>query len=258
MSSVAPSPGGYRSVGAPISSYSVAPAPVPYQPGMQQSVSGPTLGVGGAVNGRSRLGSAASINSSPAPSVPYTAGFAGGPPLTARPAASVSYSSEGTLQAEVARRKAAESRVAELEALVARLRSRISTLEGRSPATEKGPRKRPQSNASAKRQAQAVSAQPPEESQDDAIDTAIRTYLEHNPDFPVSIQKVAPNFYVFGDRGTVYVAQRGEHIVVRVGGGYKSLQVFMDERALMVTRDNAAAFRKQVLKNEAARQQMQK
>merc|ERR1719324_1481306 len=76
---------------------------------------------------------------------------------------------------------------------------------------------------------------------DDPIDRAICEYLERNPDFPVSVQKVAPSHYVFGDRGTVYVTQRGEHIVVRVGGGYKSLQVFMDERALMVTREAAAA-----------------
>jgi len=76
---------------------------------------------------------------------------------------------------------------------------------------------------------------------DDAIDKAICAYLERNPDFPVSIQKVAPNYYVFGDRGTVYVTERGKHIVVRVGGGFKSLQVFMDERALMLTRETASA-----------------
>ena len=75
-----------------------------------------------------------------------------------------------------------------------------------------------------------------DDEEEDPIDSAICEYLERNPDFPVSIQKVASNHYVFGDRGTVYVTQRGEHIVVRVGGGFKSLQVFMDERALMVTR----------------------
>merc|ERR1719163_1117802 len=69
---------------------------------------------------------------------------------------------------------------------------------------------------------------------EDPIDVAISEYLAKNQDFPVSVTKLAPNYYVFGDRGQVYVTQRGEHIVVRVGGGYKSLQVFMDERALMV------------------------
>lgn len=46
--------------------------------------------------------------------------------------------------------------------------------------------------------------------------------------------EVAPNHYVFGDRGKVYITQRGEHVVVRVGGGFKSLQAFMDERVLFV------------------------
>jgi len=46
-------------------------------------------------------------------------------------------------------------------------------------------------------------------------------FLERHPDFPVVAQKVAPNHYTFGDRGTVYVTQRGDHIVVRVGGGFK-------------------------------------
>mmetsp|Transcript_122696 Transcript_122696/g.291798 ORF Transcript_122696/g.291798 Transcript_122696/m.291798 type:complete len:173 (+) Transcript_122696:1-519(+) len=143
------------------------------------------------------------------------------------------------LQAEVARRQAAEARVQELEALVARLQNRVAVLEGR-----------PAKGGSSRRSglSQALKESEPREEvngEEDSIDRVIRTYLEHNPDFPVSIQKVAPNFYVFGDRGTVYIQQRGEHVVVRVGGGYKSLQVFMDERALMVTRDNAAAVRKQ-------------
>lgn len=131
------------------------------------------------------------------------------------------------LQAEIARRQAAEARVRELEALVARLRLRIDMLEGGRPVPIKQ---------------RAIAEMEEEESAiDDPIDRAICEYLERNPDFPVSVQKVAPNYYVFGDRGTVYVTQRGEHIVVRVGGGYKSLQVFMDERALMVTREAAAA-----------------
>lgn len=87
---------------------------------------------------------------------------------------------------------------------------------------------------------------------DDPIDQAICEYLERNPDFPVSIQKVADNYYVFGDRGTVYVTKRGEHIVVRVGGGFKSLQVFMDERALMVTRENATALNERAQGQSAA------
>jgi len=132
---------------------------------------------------------------------------------------------DAILQAEISRRQAAEARVRELESLVARLRGRISTLEGKRTVS-------PPKHAEAEREEVTV---------DDPIDRAICEYLERNPDFPVSIQKVAPNYYVFGDRGTVYVTQRGEHIVVRVGGGFKSLQVFMDERALMVTRDSAGA-----------------
>jgi len=127
------------------------------------------------------------------------------------------------LQAEIARRQAAEARVRELEALVARLRLRVDMLEGGRPVPIK--------------QRAIVEMEEEESAIDDPIDRAICEYLERNPDFPVSVQKVAPNYYVFGDRGTVYVTQRGEHIVVRVGGGYKSLQVFMDERALMVTGD---------------------
>lgn len=139
------------------------------------------------------------------------------------------------LQAEVARRVAAETRVRELEALVSRLRGRISTLD-RDLARAQG--KRP-ATAPAKSPADVGAPSPTELARDNPIDRAISEYLDRNPDFPVSIQKLAPNLYVFGDRGTVYVTQRGEHIVVRVGGGFKSLQVFMDERALMVTRDNA-------------------
>lgn len=135
------------------------------------------------------------------------------------------------LQAEVARRQAAEHRVRDLEALVARLRGRIAVLEGKTPARSTG---------DAKHSAR-VEVEEEEPTTDDPIDRAICNYLERNPDFPVVVQKVANNYYVFGDRGTVYVTQRGEHIVVRVGGGFKSLQVFMDERALMVTREAAAA-----------------
>jgi len=132
-------------------------------------------------------------------------------------------------QAERQRREEAEAKVQELEGILSRLKHRIAVLEGRKvdrripePAREEPLREDPNEV-------------------EDPIDAAICEYLELNPDFPVSIQKVAANHYVFGDRGTVYVTQRGEHIVVRVGGGFKSLQVFMDERALMVNRDSAAA-----------------
>ncbi|CAE7597955.1 unnamed protein product [Symbiodinium sp. CCMP2456] len=131
------------------------------------------------------------------------------------------------LQAEVARRKAAESRVQELEALVARLQNRVAVLEGK-------PKGGPRRSVPARKQGVDTQVYAEDDEEEDSIDTAIRTYLEHNPDFPVSIQKVAPNYYVFGDRGTVYIQQRGEHVVVRVGGGYKSLQVFMDARAQVV------------------------
>lgn len=137
------------------------------------------------------------------------------------------------LQAEIVRRQAAEARVRDLEALVGRLRHRIVGLEAarRREGVAGG------KNGVVKAGVDAL----PEMQPDDAIDQAICEYLERNPDFPVSIQKVAPNYYVFGDRGTVYVTQRGEQFVVRIGGGYKSLQVFMDERALMLTRETAAA-----------------
>lgn len=133
----------------------------------------------------------------------------------------------GDLQAEIARRQAAEARVRELEALVSRLRQRCAALEGKRVAASE-----PQQQGLESEEDGMLT---------DPIDRTICEYLERNPDFPVSVQKVAPNYYVFGDRGTVYVTQRGEHIVVRVGGGFKSLQVFMDERALMVTREAAAA-----------------
>jgi len=157
------------------------------------------------------------------------------------------------LQAETQRRQAAEARVRELEALVTRLRSRISSLEASKRALiansggENGNR--------TKRQDAVVSAETVDDTgpDDDAIDKAIRAYLDRNPDFPVSIQKVAPNHYTFGDRGTVYVTQRGDHIVVRVGGGFKSLQVFMDERALMLTREAAGAVSEKA--NQALQQQ---
>ncbi|CAE7530485.1 unnamed protein product [Symbiodinium natans] len=147
----------------------------------------------------------------------------GGSPQGVAPgqAPSIGLQADG-LQAEVARRKAAESRVQELEALVARLQNRVAVLEA-----EGKPKGGPRRSAPARKQ-DADAQVSAEDEEEDSIDTAIRTYLEHNPDFPVSIQKVAPNYYVFGDRGTVYIQQRGEHVVVRVGGGYKSLQVFMD------------------------------
>lgn len=139
-----------------------------------------------------------------------------------------------TLQAEIARRQAAEARVRELEAVVMHLQQRIAILEGGS---------QPPRKPSPRRTAKVTPPPPkaPEPPTEDPIDRAICEYLERNPDFPVSIQKVAHNYYVFGDRGTVYATQRGDHIVVRVGGGYKSLQVFMDERALMVTGEAAGA-----------------
>lgn len=140
------------------------------------------------------------------------------------------------LQAEINRRQAAEARVRELEALVTRLRQRITSLEGKRTA-----------GSETRRGVEDIDHGHEDLIIDDPIDRAICEYLERNPDFPVSIQKVAPNYYVFGDRGTVYVTQRGEHIVVRVGGGFKSLQVFMDERALMVTRDAASALSEKML-----------
>jgi len=158
------------------------------------------------------------------------------------PANSPTPVSDTTLQAEIARRHAAESRVRELEALVAKLRGRLAALEGR---REGSPSPGGSATAESGRRQHRCETPPPgacgEPAGDDPIDLAICEYLERNPDFPVSIQKVAHNYYVFGDRGTVYVTKRGEHIVVRVGGGFKSLQVFMDERALMVTREHAAA-----------------
>jgi len=127
-------------------------------------------------------------------------------------------------QVEHQRRLKAEAKVKELEGILTRLKSRIAVLEGRK----------------SDKRSMEENALEDQLSAEDPIDAAICEYLELNPDFPVSIQKVANNHYVFGDRGPVYVTQRGEHIVVRVGGGFKSLQVFMDERALMVSRDAAA------------------
>eukprot|EP00930_Biecheleria_cincta_P044995 TRINITY_DN31001_c0_g1_i1.p1 TRINITY_DN31001_c0_g1~~TRINITY_DN31001_c0_g1_i1.p1 ORF type:complete len:243 (-),score=46.47 TRINITY_DN31001_c0_g1_i1:38-766(-) len=221
---------------------SVSPPPAFVQPqGMMYNLSSPSLQAQSCpspyVHGSSIIVPSAA-SSVTAPSQFASVRQTMGTPLTARAAPTPATS----LQAEVARRKAAESRVAELEALVDRLRARVATLEGKRPGAEQGrssPGRRPMGAQKARHEEKEM------EPEEDAIDEAIRTYLEHNPDFPVSIQKVAPNFYVFGDRGTVFVQQRGAHIVVRVGGGYKSLQVFMDERALMVTRDNAAAVRKQ-------------
>eukprot|EP00928_Gymnodinium_smaydae_P086798 TRINITY_DN71221_c0_g1_i1.p2 TRINITY_DN71221_c0_g1~~TRINITY_DN71221_c0_g1_i1.p2 ORF type:complete len:290 (+),score=61.81 TRINITY_DN71221_c0_g1_i1:72-941(+) len=158
------------------------------------------------------------------------------------------------LEVEIARRQAAEARARELEALVAQLRRRIANLEAGGGATRgarggASPRGRQGSQPPAtSRQRKsgpatngAATAKEEEMPLDDPIDRSICEYLERHPDFPVPIQKVAQNNYVFGDRGTVYITQRGQHTVVRVGGGFKSLQVFMDERALMVTGDTAAA-----------------
>lgn len=159
-----------------------------------------------------------------------------------------------SLQAEIARRQAAEARVRELEGVVAQLQHRVAILEsgnGRSPRKAAGGRSASAgprvskvvtpSTAASSPAAKSTSVDTAAKPTEDPIDRAICEYLERNPDFPVSIQKVAHNYYVFGDRGTVFATQRGDHIVVRVGGGYKSLQVFMDERALMVTREAAGA-----------------
>lgn len=157
---------------------------------------------------------------------------------------------------EVRRRIQAEARVRDLEAYVARLETRIAALQSRSTSPGRKPMPREGSpgrkvasspNMSARGAANGREALRQAEipQVDDPIDRAICDYLDQNPDFPVSIQKVAPNRYVFGDRGTVYVTQRGDHIVVRVGGGFKSLQVFMDERALMLTGEAAGAHAQQ-------------
>lgn len=135
----------------------------------------------------------------------------------------------GGIQAEIAKRQAAEARVKELEAIVLQLQRRLAVYQGRKPPTRL---------SSKELLPEPEETGPPS---DDPIDRAIGDYLDRHPEFPVYIQKVGPNHYVFGDRGTVYVTQRGEHFVVRVGGGFKSLKVFMDERALMVTRENASA-----------------
>jgi hypothetical protein len=135
------------------------------------------------------------------------------------------------LEHEVARRQAAEAKVRALEAQVAQLQQRLARYEGkRERANELPPE--PERLPTRDERDEGWTA-------DDAIDQAIWEYLELNPDYPVSIKKVAPNYYSFGDRGTVYLSQRGEHIVVRVGGGFKSLQVFMDERSLMGMRDSS-------------------
>lgn len=166
--------------------------------------------------------------------------------------ASTATTVSGSLQAEIARRQAAEARVRELEAMVAQLQQRVAALEsgsgGRPPrkagegrAASASPRASKVAASSAAASADKGMSMEASKPTEDPIDRAICEYLERNPDFPVSIQKVAHNYYVFGDRGTVYATQRGDHIVVRVGGGYKSLQVFMDERALMVTRETATA-----------------
>eukprot|EP00448_Togula_jolla_P000106 CAMPEP_0170606132 /NCGR_PEP_ID=MMETSP0224-20130122/20343_1 /TAXON_ID=285029 /ORGANISM="Togula jolla, Strain CCCM 725" /LENGTH=392 /DNA_ID=CAMNT_0010931181 /DNA_START=21 /DNA_END=1199 /DNA_ORIENTATION=- len=148
------------------------------------------------------------------------------------------------LQAEISRRQAAEMQVRDLQALVARLRQRIGILEGkRGAATNSG------RYAHQDRDSHMYEVATPA---NDAIDRAICDYLDRNPDFPVTIQKVAQNYYVFGDRGTVYITQRGDHMVVRVGGGFKSLQVFMDERALMVTREAAGAWAEKTIMSARA------
>lgn len=147
----------------------------------------------------------------------------------------------GALMNEVARREAAEARVRELEVLVDRLSQKVAILE-RDKYDQENYRDRPPPKLPSSAKGQRKNDMPREfldtsfEAPEnvDPIDVAISEYLAKNQDFPVTVTKLAPNYYVFGDRGQVYVTQRGEHIVVRVGGGYKSLQVFMDERALMV------------------------
>jgi len=201
-------------------------------------------------------GSATAAANTPTPRKPAASPGMGSPSspsfVPSAPANSPAPGSDNSaLQAEITRRQAAETRVRELEALVAKLRGRLATLEGRREGSpphgggagsgENGRRHRCETPPSARKGADHSHDHSADAAGEDPIDVAICEYLERNPDFPVSIQKVANNYYVFGDRGTVYVTKRGEHIVVRVGGGFKSLQVFMDERALMVTRDNAAA-----------------
>lgn len=158
----------------------------------------------------------------------------------------------GVLQTEVARRQLAESRVLELEALVARLRQRIAFLEGggrpgRQRHSPREPSRGKQRNNHVRERDEHNEADKAR-NDDDSIDSAICEYLERNPDFPVTVRKVQSNYYVFGDRGIVNVTKCGEHIVVRVGGGFKSLQVFMDERALMVSGASNAYGRRQAEK----------
>lgn len=119
------------------------------------------------------------------------------------------------------RREKAEARVRDLETHVAVLQRRLEVaalsggLEGGRPAVVE--------------QGQEI---PDIYTARDPIDSFIRQYLNEHPGYPVSVRKLAPNYYSFGDRGRVHVAQRGEHFVVRVGGGWKSLSTFMDERTL--------------------------
>lgn len=68
----------------------------------------------------------------------------------------------------------------------------------------------------------------------DRIDQRIQEYLETFPEFNFFVEKLRQGWYKFGKpiSKKVYMKVVGNDIVVRVGGGYKELQKFLDEYRL--------------------------
>mmetsp|Transcript_81856 Transcript_81856/g.144845 ORF Transcript_81856/g.144845 Transcript_81856/m.144845 type:complete len:603 (+) Transcript_81856:145-1953(+) len=68
----------------------------------------------------------------------------------------------------------------------------------------------------------------------DRIDQTIQEYLDSFPDFYFYVEKLKQGWYKFGKpiSKKVYMKVVGNDIVVRVGGGYKELQKFLDEYRL--------------------------
>ncbi|KAF4701160.1 hypothetical protein FOZ63_017345, partial [Perkinsus olseni] len=61
----------------------------------------------------------------------------------------------------------------------------------------------------------------------DQIDRAILEYMDTHPEFTISVKKCGPGVYTIGNK-RMRLTTRGELTVVRIGGGYYTLEEYFD------------------------------
>merc|ERR1712032_705285 len=83
---------------------------------------------------------------------------------------------------------------------------------------------------------------PPEaasEGANDGIDAKLQAYFDQYPDFDLDVKKLRPGWYLFGQPigKKVYIKMNGrDSAVLKIGGGFKALEKFLDEHRLGLLR----------------------